>query len=150
MTTDLYTTTLPDGRAVLLDPWIYRARVLEVIDGDTLGFRVNLGFSSHLGDAEEDDPIVFRLDGINCPESSTPEGVAAKAFTAGLCPVGLHVLLRTRKVKSRKSGALSDRKEKFGRYLAQVLIPQADGTVVDLAQALLTAGHAIVYTGGKR
>ena len=139
---------------------MYRATVLEVVDGDTVGLRIDLGFSVHVG--EEGDPVVFRLDGVNCPESSgpdaSPEGEAAKAFTGNLLPVGAEVLVRTRKVKSTK-GPIRDRKEKFGRYLAQVLVPPRRGlstrpkdgdTLLDLAQALLVAGYAKVYTGGKR
>jgi endonuclease YncB( thermonuclease family) len=150
----LYTLALPDGKTVLLDPYIRWAKVIEVIDGDTLGFQIDLGFSVHVGNAEEDDPVVLRLDGGNCPESSgpdaTPEGTAAKEFTTKTCPVGTRVLVRTRKVKSRKSGALLDKKEKYGRYLAQVFIPRPDGTLVDLVQILLQTGHAKPYSGGKR
>lgn len=52
--------------------------ITRVVDGDTV-----IG-TLHVWDHPKVDfvDVRFRLDGINCPESSTPEGPPAKAFTA--------------------------------------------------------------------
>lgn len=143
-----------DGKVLWVDPYIRPAKVGKVLDGDTLAFEFDFGFSQHLGSVAEDDLILLRLNGVDCPESSgtkaSPAGVAAKEFTTKLCPVGLRVFVRTVKRKSKASGALLDAKEHYGRYLAQVLIPQPDGELLDLGAELLKVGHAKPYSGGKR
>jgi micrococcal nuclease len=112
--------------------YTYRARVVKVVDGDTLHLQVDLGFDTEM-------KLTVRLMGINSPEMSTPEGLTARAFAqdwiAANCRLDggyQSVLLRT----------VKDRKEKYGRYLG-VIYDQADkGTLND---ALLAAGHAVPY-----
>lgn len=109
----------------------YRATVTEVIDGDTLKMDIDLGFNVHVRHS-------VRLAGLDCPELSTPEGEAAKAFTENWVKAsGPDLLLKTHK----------DREEKFGRYLAYVMVPGGAGT---LNAALLASFHAVPYSGGKR
>jgi micrococcal nuclease len=102
------------------------AVVTKIVDGDTLHTAVDLGCDTTLN-------MTVRLYGINAPEMSTPEGVVAKQFAAdwiaGRAADGF--LIRT----------VKDHKEKYGRYLADLLA--ADGT--SLCQALLDSGNAVVY-----
>ena len=107
------------------DVYEYRARVVRVIDGDTLELTLDVGFRLTLTDH-------FRLAGLNCPELPTPEGKAAAAFTAdwlhaadALDPWPL--VVRTER----------DRREKYGRLLATVLHGGQS-----LNAALLAAGRA--------
>lgn len=112
----------------------YRAKVIEVIDGDTVRADVDLGFRMQLS-AE-----VFRLDGIDAPETRAygtrevgPEervrGLAAKAALA--------VLVEGRAVEIC---TLRDRRGKYGRYLARI---DLDG--LDVNQWMLDQGHALPY-----
>jgi micrococcal nuclease len=119
--------------------YTYRAQVLHVVDGDTLDLMVSLGFDMHY-------KARFRLGGVNTPESYGPtacdEGRAAKQFLSDLLPVGTLVVVKTSK----------DKKEKYGRFLAEVYMLDAKG--VPLSQPvnalMVEKGHAKPYDGGVR
>lgn len=107
----------------------YRAKVLRVVDGDTIYLSVDMGL-------ETTRILEVRLYGINCPEMhDTPAGPAAKAYTEAW--LGFHanldgwLLLRT----------IKDKREKYGRYLALVL--DGDGEGACLNDMLVDAGHAV-------
>jgi micrococcal nuclease len=109
----------------------YRAKVVRVVDGDTLHLDVDLGL-------EITRRITVRLSRINCPEIGTEAGRNAKAFTeawvAGYADEGGWLTLHT----------VKDRTEKYGRYLADILAPSAiDPRVFTcLNDLLVQAGHA--------
>ena len=107
----------------------YRARIVRVIDGDTVEAEVDLGF--HISTR-----MTMRLFGINTPEIkgvSRPEGRASRDFLIQLIDTHTHgtgeLTIRTQK----------DATEKYGRLLATLL---ADN--VNLNEALIAAGHAVV------
>lgn len=100
----------------------YRATILRVVDGDTVHAEVDLGMDIRVR-------ATLRLAGINAPEIGTPEGVAAKAFLTERIGTGPLVIRTTR-----------DRREKFGRYLATLLIGD-----LNLNEAMVAAGHAVPY-----
>lgn len=110
----------------------YRAKLLRVIDGDTVDIEVDLGFKIF-------HDIRVRLGGVNAPEKNTSEGMAAKAFVimwfADPVKAGLPIDVYTRK----------DSTEKYGRYLADIY---CNGE--SLCQAMLAAGFAVPYDGGTR
>ena len=108
--------------------YIYQATLVEVTDGDSVQLLVDFGFriSQHQR---------MRLAGIDAPETRTAAGKAARAYLASIIPTGAFVI-RTEK----------DRKEKFGRYLVHIVLP--DGSTVN--EAMVAAGHARPYDGGKR
>jgi micrococcal nuclease len=108
----------------------YQATILKVVDGDTVHARVDLGFDTHVG-------MKLRLSGINAPEMKTPEGLPAKDHLTQLLgqhgPTGqVPLVIRTEK----------DRTEKYGRYLATLLLPED----VDLNRQMVVDGFAVVYT----
>lgn len=109
----------------------YRARVIRVIDGDTLELEVDLGFDVFRNDT-------FRLAAINAPETSTDQGKAVKRFVEDLLPKGTEVFIQT----------IKDKKEKYGRYLAWIYF-DASGTF-SLNEQLLDNEMAVPYSGGKR
>ncbi len=80
----------------------YLAKVVRVIDGDTIEVEIDLGFKIR-------QTTILRLSGINAPELRTPEGVAAKAW-----------LVQRIEGKSVAVQTFKDKKEKYGRYLALV------------------------------
>jgi len=113
--------------------YTYAAVVTNVVDGDTIDARIDVGFSMRLSDR-------LRLKGINCPELSCAQGRKAKAFVEeylASCPV---VVIRTKK------------SEMYGRWLADIFaLPGCDDPVkiaaegVYVNQLLLDNGLADVY-----
>lgn len=117
--------------------FFYRAEVVNVIDGDTLDLLVDLGFNIH-------HSIRVRLNGVNTPESRTSDikekelGLKAKDFTKDWTV--RHPVVYVSTVK--------DKKEKFGRILAQVY-SDPDKTAC-LNEDLIGSGYARPYNGEKR
>lgn len=97
--------------------WSYPAVVDRVVDGDTLDCHVQ--FSA----MEEAHGVNVRVQGINAVELRTTFGKEALAFAATMAPPGTAVTL------------IHNKRDKFGRLLAHVILP--DGS--DLGTHLLTA-----------
>jgi endonuclease YncB( thermonuclease family) len=90
---------------------------------------VDVGFGIHVQQR-------VRLLGVNCPEHGTIAGDDATAFTREwIAQHGPDLVVRT----------VKDRREKFGRLLAQVV---AAGRILN--NDLVTAGLATYYDGGRR
>ena len=112
--------------------YIYSAKVLRVVDGDTLDAQVDLGFDTF-------KKIRIRLVGINTPESRTRDlvekekGLAAKARVKEL-------------LKEHKNKFIlhSQGVGKFGRCLGEIFL--GDSKLNDI---LIEEGHAVPYYGGK-
>jgi len=111
----------------------YSAKVLEVIDGDTIDVSIDLGFNVL-------HTIRVRLYGINTPETRTKnkeekqKGLKAKERLKELIE-GKIVTIKTQK----------DDTEKFGRYLGIIFLNNNN-----INETLISEGHAIEYFGGKR
>lgn len=117
--------------------YIYQAQVVRWVDADTVEMVVDLGFRLHYGTVE--DPITFRLYGINAPEKNTPKGVEAMHYVQNLAPAGTEVIIQTFKSKL---------KDNFGRYLAIIYIGEVSFIMVEepnINQTLITQGLAEVY-----
>jgi len=111
----------------------YHAKLVRVIDGDTVVLDVDLGFHATMRET-------FRLYGVNCPEmhGATKEaGQAAKAFVEKW--FASHPEFVTESFKGRTQ-------DKYGRWLA-VIHPTPDRSDDALNEALLTSGHAVEFTG---
>ncbi len=107
----------------------YRAKVLDVVDGDTLRVEVDLGLDIR-------HRITLRLFGVDTPEVRGEEreaGLAAKAFVEAWLPADRVVIIQT----------VKDKREKYGRYLAAVYIPTGDpiNPWPHLGEELVKAGH---------
>lgn len=115
----------------------YAGTVVEVVDGDTVRMDMDLGFSIR-------QRMALRLYGINAPETvgeTRAAGLAAKDFLRTLLLPGMVVTVKTFK----------DKGDKYGRLLADILnpaYPTVPGVTVNLA--MIEAGHASAYFGGKR
>ncbi len=118
--------------------WTYRAKVIKVIDGDTVDVDIDLGF----GIWQKNERV--SIMGIDTPESRTRDkvekkfGLAAKAKLKSL--LGKTTLL---KPTINKKGV--DMKGKFGRVLGDFL--QNDKSV---AKIMCETGHAVAYFGGAK
>lgn len=116
----------------------YKAKVVRVVDGDTLDLMVDLGFTVYVR-------IRARLEGIDTPETygvkkGSAEWVAGmeskKAVLAWLVKHGRSVTIKTTKGTG-----------KYGRWLATIC---THDMLVSLNQYLLDEGFAAPYDGGKR
>jgi micrococcal nuclease len=108
----------------------YKANLVRVVDGDTAYFDVDLGFNVRV-------TLDFRLYGINTPEIiglTKVAGLAAKAELERLLGLGTVRIV-------------SDKTEKYGRYLATIFVKQADDTELNVNEALVAGGFALPYTG---
>ena len=115
-----------------LEPYIYKATLERVVDGDTIDVTLDLGFDVKLHKQR------CRLAGIDTPESRTrnlKEKVLGKMASARLS----ELCVGTFKIQSLGKG-------KYGRILA---IPYTeDGK--DICQMLVQEGHAVEYWRGTR
>ena len=117
----------------------YRAKVIKVVDGDTVDVDIDLGFGVWLKDER------VRIMGIDTPESRTRDkvekkfGLAAKARLKEL--LGATPILKTQVGKGGE-----DMKGKFGRILGDFLTE--DGK--KCGELLIKEGHAVKYTGGAK
>lgn len=117
--------------------YTYKARVVKVVDGDTVDVVIDLGFDIHYA-------CRVRLYGINTPESRTKDlaekarGLASKSYVQDWVDGSSDTYLKTFK----------DATGKYGRVLG-VLYADADMTV-SLNDQLIDAGHAVAYFGGAR
>lgn len=108
-----------------------KAKVLFVVDGDTVDVEIDYGFrivQSHR----------VRLAGVDAPEVNRmgPEGENSRDWLRDRLPVGCPIHLVTEKPA-----------DKYGRYLAWIVRPTES---VSINEQLIKAGHAIAYDGGPR
>ena len=119
--------------------WTYRAKVIRVVDGDTVDVDIDLGF----GIWQKNERV--RIMGIDTPESRTRNkvekkfGLAAKAKLQSL--LGKDTVLKT---TINKKGV--DMKGKFGRILGD-FETESNRMVTDI---LVEEGHAVAYFGGSK
>jgi len=90
----------------------YKAKVVKVIDGDTIDVDIDLGFDIIMSKQR------IRLFGIDTPESRTSDkeekfyGNISKNFLKDHCKKGSYITLRTH----------LDKKGKFGRILGEIIV----------------------------
>ena len=111
----------------------YEAKVMRVVDGDTIDALIDLGFDIH-------KKIRIRMVGINTPESRTRDLEEKKRGLAA---------------KARLKEILKENKNKFilesqgvGKYGRCLGIIRIGDTVVN--QQLIIEGHAVEYYRRKR
>lgn len=112
----------------------YRCEVIRVIDGDTLLVDIDLGLHVWL----RGTPV--RLAGIDAPDKEPRKSEAtawARVWLASREPLGLTI-------ETTKT-------EKYGRWLGRVHgINPATHEPECLNAAMVAAGHAVAYEGGKK
>jgi len=116
----------------------YGARVLNVIDGDTVDLMIDLGFDIH-------HKIRVRLYGVNTPESRTKDaaekemGLKAKSFTKDWLDRHQWVFVNT----------IPDKNDKYGRILAKIYSSDQvnDAKTACLNTDIIQAGFAREYYG---
>lgn len=127
----------PNCECRMESKYFYAAKVVRVVDGDTIDAMIDVGFDIH-------HKARLRLLGINTPETRTKdlaEKAAGKAATAYAIDWldGLDTIyIQTHKDKSGK----------FGRILADIYSDENKSACLN--EDLVDGGHATVYHGGKR
>jgi micrococcal nuclease len=106
-----------------MERFVYRAFVSTVIDGDTIVADVDLGFGMVMKDQR------FRLVGIDAPEKRGASKVEGKRSMEAL-----RILIEDRWVTIRTR---KDRKEKWGRWLAEVWLDD-----INVNQRMVSEGYA--------
>ena len=125
-----------------MNPYVYRAKILRIVDGDTVDIDLDLGFG-----------VVYakqrvRLLGIDTPESRTRDktekfyGKLAKSFLESILKVGEVYSLQTTLDKG-----------KFGRILGDFLVDsdeKVETPEVSVNQLMIDNHHAVVYRGQNK
>ena len=115
----------------------YNAKLIKVVDGDTLDAEIDLGFNVFIKER-------VRLYGIDTWESRTRDleekkkGLAAKARLKELVS-SKKFIIRTHKKQ----------KGKYGRILGEIFT-EIDGMDVNVNDLLFEEGHACKYYGGNK
>ena len=107
----------------------YKAVVNSVYDGDTCRVNIDLGLKTWV----MDEPV--RLVRIDAPELrglEREQGLLARDFLRALIEEK-EVFLQT----------VKDRREKYGRYLADIWLQQADGSWLNVNDHMVANGHAV-------
>jgi len=121
----------------MMERFWYSAKVLNVIDGDTLDLMIDLGFNIH-------HKIRVRLYGVNTPESRTKDlaekemGLKAKSFTQDWLTRHQWVFVNT----------IPDKNDKYGRILAKIYSSENidNPTTACLNTDIIQAGYAREYS----
>jgi micrococcal nuclease len=109
------------------DLFFYKAKVLRVVDGDTVDLDIDLGMKCHIHErirfANFDAPETY---GVKKDSEEYQRGQAAKLELMSILPVGSEVFVKTFK----------DKTGKYGRYIAQIF---KDG--VNIGEYMVSLGH---------
>ena len=124
----------------------YRAKILRVVDGDTVDVDIDLGFGVWMHKER------VRMMGIDTPESRTRDkvekkfGLASKEYVKAYLPIGSMQVLKT---EIDKSG--EDKKGKFGRILGDFLVYDSkDDAQRKLTEIMIDQGYGVAYFGGSK
>ena len=110
--------------------YTYKAEVIRVIDGDTIKFRIDLGFRTYM-------EANCRLFGINAKELTSKEqdiraaAYSAKEYVESLLTEGDYVILHSKKL------------DKYGRPLVVVEIERKNFESYMLNDRMLIKGYAV-------
>ncbi len=113
----------------------YTAKLVRVIDGDTVILDVDLGYTVHV-------TVTFRLDGINAPEMTGENKLDGQASKAALQKI------LDNAVPDAKGNKLiyvdSTGRDKYGRWVAKLVVYNTtDAEPFDVSERLIAEGFAV-------
>ena len=124
----------------------YKAKILRVVDGDTVDVDIDLGFGVWMHKER------VRMMGIDTPESRTRDlvekqfGLASKEYVKSYLPVGSIQVLKTTIDKSGE-----DSRGKFGRILGDFLVYHGEKDAQrKLTEVMIEDGYGVAYFGGSK
>lgn len=106
----------------------YKAIVTSVYDGDTCTVDIDLGLSTRIRGEK------LRLNRINAPEitgKERPGGLKSRDFLKAKIN-GKEITIET----------IKDRREKYGRYLAEIWLEEKKGKFINISDLMVTEGFA--------
>ena len=124
-----------------MEKYIYRAKLVRVVDGDTVDALIDVGFDIWFKKR-------IRFKGLDTWESRT-RNLEEKAL-------GLKAKARTKELLesvSSKSGYFRLKSYglgKYGRVLGELFIMDKEGKQWNINETLISEGHAYVYDGGTK
>ena len=124
-----------------MEKYIYRAKLVKVVDGDTIDALIDVGFDIWIKKR-------IRYSGIDTWESRTRDleekakGLEAKARNKELL---MEVSSKSGYFRLKSFGV-----GKYGRILGEIYIEDKEGKQYNINKTLISEGHAYVYEGGKK
>ena len=118
----------------------YRAKLTNVVDGDTVDVDIDLGFGIWMRDER------VRIMGIDTPESRTSDKVE-KVFGLASKHRVKELLEKDMVLKTFAAKDGEDMKGKFGRILGDFFV-ESEGKL--LTEILIEEGHAVAYHGQNK
>tara|TARA_B100000902_G_scaffold397199_1_gene460268 strand:- start:25 stop:456 length:432 start_codon:yes stop_codon:yes gene_type:complete len=120
----------------------YNAKILRIVDGDTVDVDIDLGFGVWIHKER------VRMEGIDTPESRTKDleekkfGLLSKEYVKGFLPIGKIVKLICKSY---------DSKGKFGRILGdfEIYNSRKDCTT-SLVKTMIEEGYGVEYNGQSK
>lgn len=124
------------GGSMLDELYIYSAKPIRVVDGDTIHLRVDLGLRCFT-------VIEGRFARIDAPEKNRRRtkkaGLAALAYVEEFIKRG-EIFIKTQPVKSKDM--VREKQGSFSRWIIEVLV-EYDGFIHNLNDEMVKDGHAI-------
>jgi len=111
--------------------YTYRAKVIRVVDGDTIDAVVELGF--HVSAT-----LRFRILGVDAAERNAKTAEERASAQKAVEFVSERLLAKSVIVQTTKA-------DSFGRWLASVFHANGNGVWVDIAAEMLAEGIAVPY-----
>jgi len=121
--------------------YVYQAVIAKWVDGDTVDVDIFIcvDYGFHWKEIKQSAQRL-RLYGINTPERGQTNFHEATIFEEDHAPVGTEVVVKTYKMPTSYAST-----EKYGRYLADILVQD-----VNLNETILASGLAVAYFGGTK
>jgi len=113
----------------------YKAKLIKVIDGDTVDLDIDLGMNCHHHER-------IRLLGINAPETYGVKKESEEYKKGFKAKARVLVLLKDRDLIVE---TYKDKKGKYGRYLAKIYFVEKAGDEICLNDKLIEEGLAVPY-----
>ena len=107
----------------------YKAKIVEIYDGDTLTVDLDLGLHTWVKGEK------IRLSRINAPElkgSERAKGLKSRDYLRSLI-LDKEVFIET----------IKDKKEKFGRYLGEIWIEESEHKFININDLMVKDGFAV-------
>lgn len=118
----------------------YAAKLIRVVDGDTVDLDIDLGLSVHRTER-------VRVSGVDTAELNSSDPVLRLRAQDAKLFVETQLAGCTLRVRTEKPYPT----DKYGRYLATILYRSSDEQDwKNLTTRLLQEGHATAYSGGAR
>ena len=119
-----------------MEPFCYNAKVVRIVDGDTIRLDIDLGFDIVL---KNQSVRLYRVDTPECRTRDLKEkaaGLLAKDIVQDLIAIGERVFIRTK----------LDTKGKFGRLLGTIITTDN----ININEHLIDNNYAVEYYGQSK